>query len=195
MNGNLILSYTGNINGSIVGAFFGGRHSTTGWGSQAYFDDFYVDELSGETPSAPSGRRFHYQAANGAGVNAQFTPSAGSNYQNVDETPPDGDTTYNKALVAGKKDTFTVATFTLAADHVIRAVIPTAVVRKTDAGLDTKLILHAYDGATYQESAQKSVATAYGEIWDRMLLQNDSTAWNETDFNSYQFGYESAGSF
>ena len=36
----------------------------------------------------------------------QFTPSAGSNYQNVDDTAQDGDSTYNESSTVGHKDLF-----------------------------------------------------------------------------------------
>lgn len=197
LNGVEVLSYTGVVGSGndLVGSFFGGRHSTTGWGSNAYFDDFYVDTLTTETPSAPSSKRFQLLKPNAAGANAQFTPSAGVNYQNLDEYPHDSDTTYNKTLLAGKKDTFEFANVTLLPDHVIRAVIPYVIARKTDAGIDTKVKLHAYDGSTYQESSELVVTTTYGKSFVRLPLQNDGVAWTETDINAYQFGYESAGDF
>ena len=129
------------------------------------------------------------------GANSQFTPSTGSNYQNVDEMPPNNDTDYNKALSAGLLDTFPMTDFTLPADHVIRAVIPVTVVRKTDAALDSKVKLHAYDGSTYQKSSAIAVTTSYGEYFVRFTLQNDGSSWNQDDLNSYQFGYESYGAF
>src|SRR6185437_13665423 len=43
---------------------------------------------------------------NGPGAHTQFTPSAGANWQNVDEVPPDDDTTHNDSSTAGQLDTF-----------------------------------------------------------------------------------------
>jgi hypothetical protein len=45
----------------------------------------------------------------GAGSNTGFSPSTGSNYQNVDDNPSDGDTTYNTGDAAGGIDTYAMA--------------------------------------------------------------------------------------
>jgi hypothetical protein len=202
LNGTLILTYTGNTGtAGIVACYFGGRNSSIGgagsaWSNYLYVDDFYIDDTSGEADSAPSGRRFLYSAVNGAGQNAQFTPvGSGSNYQNVDDATPDGDTTYNRAQSSGLRDTFTTANITLPANHVIRAAIPVAIVRKTDAGLASQLKLHSYDGSSYQHGSAQGVATTYGIVFERQSLKPNGAAWNETDFNAMQFGYESAGAF
>lgn len=45
----------------------------------------------------------------GAGANADWTPSTGSNYQNVDEVNANDDTDYNSSLTVNQVDTFAVA--------------------------------------------------------------------------------------
>lgn len=201
LNGVETLRYDGNTAGTISSIYFGGRAflsigEASGWSNYAYFDDFFVDDMTGEGEEAIPSKRFLFSLTNGAGANAQWTPSAGSNYQNVDDAgAPDDDTTYNKALSAGLKDTFNTADITVPADHVIRAKIPICIAKKTDAGTDSKLKLHTYDGATYQDSAEFTLTTAYATYFVRQPLQPDATAWNEVDSNAGQVGYESAGSF
>lgn len=60
-----------------------------------YVSDGYVNGIS----------EVWYQPCDQAGSLAQFTPSAGNNQDNVDETTdPDGDTTYNESSTPGNKD-------------------------------------------------------------------------------------------
>lgn len=192
VDGVQVLTYTGNTSGNVDSIYFGGQ----GWNISAYFDDFYVDDTTGESDAAPSAKRFLFSLVNAAGADAQFTPSAGSNYQNVDDSgAPDSDTTYNAALSAALKDTFNTADITMPADHVIRAAIIIAVVKRTDAGTASQIKLHSYDGATYQSGTAQTPTTSYNTIFERQPLQPDATAWNEVDFEAMQYGYESAGAF
>lgn len=197
IDGIQVLTYAGNTAGNIDTVYFGGRiGGGSGWAASAYFDDFYVDTAASELDVAPPSKRFLFSLVNGAGADAAWTPSAGSNFQNVDDSGvPDADTTYNKAASSGLKDTFDTANITVPADHVIRAMIPIAIAKKTDAGTDSQLKLHSYDGSTYQSGSAQVLSTSYNTIWERQVIQPDSTSWNETDANAMQFGCESAGSF
>lgn len=192
-NGDRVLNYTGEIDVDIDAVYVSGYYNTSfsAWGLDTYVDDFYVDDTTGEDDASPSGRRFMLALPDGAGANAAWTPSTGSNYQNVDDTPHDGDSTYNYALTSGLKDTFNLQDVTLPALHALRAVIPTAMVKKTDAEYDGQLKLHSYDGSTYRSSDAISLQTSYKSKFVRWTIQNDATAWDQTDFNAYQFGYES----
>lgn len=197
IDGVQVLTYTGNTAGSIDTVYFGGRiGGGSGWAASAYFDDFYVDTATSESDVSPPSKRFLFSLVNASGANAQFTPSAGANFENVDDSgTPDGDTTYNAALSAGLKDTFNTANITVPADHVIRAAIILAIARRTDSGVSSQLKLHSYDGATYQSGSAQTPTTSYNTLWERQELQPDATAWNEVDFEACQYGYESAGSF
>lgn len=198
VDGNPVLLFTGDTGSDGIEAlYFGGRADTLGgWSTNAYFDDFYLDSAVSELDVPVPSKRFLFSLVNAAGLNAEFTPSAGSNFQNVDDSgAPDGDTTYNKALSAALKDTFNTANVTLPADYVIRAAIILAIVKRTDASTASQLKLHSYDGSAYQNGAVQTPGTAYNTIWERQVAQPDATPWNETDFNAMQFGYESAGTF
>lgn len=65
----------------------------------AYFDDFRVYDSTGSTQNAPIGSGFDSRILtklpSGAGGLTQWTPNgASANWQCVDDSPPDGDTTY-----------------------------------------------------------------------------------------------------
>lgn len=195
VDGIEVLSFTGDTGSPEVGAFYvSGDPTDTRWGDNAYVDDFYIDSLTDdEMASPPPSKRFLFSLANAAGATADFTPSgAATNHEAVDDAgAPDGDATYNKALVANLKDTFNSANVVLPLDYVIRAVIPIAYAKKTDAGGTLGLRLHTFDGSTFDDSGIKTLSTAYAPIWERFPLQPDDTAWNETDFNAMMIGYES----
>lgn len=197
IDGIRVINYEGVIEGNIDALYMGGKAGLSGWNSSAYFDDFYVDELSAEVDAAPPSKRFMYARPNAAGADSEWTPIGDTpNFECVDDTGvPDDETTYVKALEAGLLDTYNVESITLPVDHVIRAVIPIAIARKTDSGTDATLKLHSYDGATYQSSAAKTLSVSYGSVWERQPLQPDGSAWNEADFAAMQFGIESAGAF
>jgi hypothetical protein len=80
------------------------------WAPQAttWFDDLYICDGQGSVNNNFLGdRRVMAVRPDGAGNYSQWTPSAGSNYQNVDESAPDSDTTYNSSATAGQIDTYT----------------------------------------------------------------------------------------
>lgn len=77
-----------------------------------------------------------YQPCDTAGSAANFTPSAGSNHQNVDDDGQDGDATYNESTTPGQSDSFTHS------DQAPSGVNPLAVqvqaVARCPAGLNAK---------------------------------------------------------
>lgn len=127
----------------------------------------------------------------GAGASAQFTPSAGSNWQNVDENPHDGDTTYNESETTGHKDRFTMQNVPTDTDT-IYAVQVGAFAKKTDVG-SRELNVLAYDGTTEGAGADNALATSYG--WTIGLFEDHPSGaapWTESEVNSMEAGYEVA---
>lgn len=169
------------------------------WTNYSYIDDLYVDKWdnsSGLVDAPVPLRRFLYAFPNGAGTYSQWTPSANSNWQNVDEIPPNNDTDYNKATIAGLKDTYQYSNITLPPDHAIRAVIPTAYARKTDAGVDSRIRFVSKTGSTEMTGDSMFLPVSYGFVSQRFEKQPDGISpWTETAFNSAEFGIESSGEF
>lgn len=196
VDGIQVLTWSGTVETGIDAFYVGGKAGLSGWNSSAYFDDIFVDLYEDELDAAVPSKRFLFALPDAAGANSAWTPVGDTpNFECVDETPPDEDTTYVKALSATLKDTYNLAAITVPTDHVIRAVIPLAIARKNDAGTPSTLKLHSYDGSTYQSSAAKTLPIAYGLLWERQPLQPDGSVWNQTDMNSCQYGVESAGTF
>lgn len=72
------------------------------WNPNDRIADVYM--ASGSTPLGVC--EVWYQAADSAGLDADFTPSAGSNHENVDDIGNDGDATYNESSTLTDRDSF-----------------------------------------------------------------------------------------
>jgi len=167
-----------------------------GWNLSVYGDDFYCDVWEGaDAPlmACPSSRRFLPAFPNGAGATAQWTPNSGANWQAVDEAPPDSETTYVKATVAGLRDSYSFSDIAVPADYTVRAVIPTAFARRTDAAVGSTLKLVSKKDAAVSQSAEKVLPVAYNHVWERFPTQPDGSPWDEAAVNASEFGIESSG--
>ena len=169
------------------------------WANYVYVDDFYADwwdSVDAPTDAPVPSRRFGIATLT-ADVAANWTPTTGSdNYAMLDDIPPDDDTTTVTATAADVADQYEIGGFNLPVDHAVRAVIPLALVRKTDAGVDSRIELTLARGANSVESDAKVLAITYGYIWERWTEQPDGTTpWDETAVNASKVGLVSAGDF
>jgi hypothetical protein len=173
---------------------------TSSWSSATYTDDFYVDVWDGVgnlIDAPPPSRRFLAVFPNRAGSTTQWTAvGAEANWAAVDEAPPNNDTDYVRAAAGGLLDTYDFAAVSVPADHAIRAVIPMAYVRKSDAGIDSRLRLVVGMGSNIVKSDAKALTVGYEYVWERWETQpNSMTPWSESAVNDAEFGIESAGEF
>jgi hypothetical protein len=88
--------------------------------------------------------------SDGAGNYSAWTPSAGVNYQNIDDTTPDGDTTYNSASVNGDKDSYAIAA--VGVTGAVFSVRHLAQMRKDDAGSRNVRLFMRVGGVDYPGS-------------------------------------------
>jgi hypothetical protein len=72
----------------------------------ARHDDTYIIDWTLGPNSDFLGPVNLYTAVPDADVSVSWTPSAGSNFQNVDEIPPNGDTDYNSSSTIGQSDLY-----------------------------------------------------------------------------------------
>jgi hypothetical protein len=125
-----------------------------------------------------------------ANSTVEFTPSAGSNYQNVDDTTPDDDSTYNSAsyLVLPKTDLFTAAALPAEAS-IVRAVKSTMRAKKLDAATVEMYNVISSSG-TQATGTLHAIDSAYGEYID--LWNTDpatGAAWTPSGVNALLRGY------
>jgi hypothetical protein len=126
----------------------------------------------------------------GAGNHTDFTPSAGSNWQNVDETPPNADTDYNETLTVNAIDSFTHAAIS-GAPASIAAVIVQVRARNTAAGSGSV-------APFVRSSTTDSVGTAVALNTTFQTFQSvygtdpaTGSAWaNATAVNAAEIGYK-----
>jgi hypothetical protein len=92
VDGQTMVDYTGDTypSGAASTTVNNIRHSNLRSNAQAdlYFDDIAVCDAIGSDLLWPNGIRFWKYDPNAVGNYSQWTPTAGNNYENVDETPP-----------------------------------------------------------------------------------------------------------
>lgn len=167
-----------------------GEHSSTSATYNYDFDDVYMlDTTGGALDDFQGDSRVECVRPSAAGNYTQFTPSAGSNFENVDETAPDDDTTYNSSATVDHRDTFTLGNLATATGTVL-AVAVTSRTRKEDAGARTmRNVLYLSTATTKdQESAAFSPATAYGFNQSIFTADGDAAAWSITKVNALEAG-------
>jgi len=128
-----------------------------------------------------------YVPADADGADADLTPSAGANWQCIDDIGPDEDTTYNESDgTAGHRDSFETAGVAgmavLSVGTLVRA-------RKTDTGVAT-LLLGAIDGASEDQSAPKVLAESYLTFIEFFDDAPAGGAWNAAKVTAAEFSYE-----
>lgn len=154
-------------------------------------DDFYILDSSGAELNArlTSAVRIDCLTPSGAGSSTQWTPSAGSNYQCVDDTPPNEDTDYVSAGSTGLIDLYAMGDLPVS-PAAIKAVMVGMVARKDDAGpneIRTKL----KSGSTTQDGATRTLTTSYAGFADIYTTDPDtSNSWSESGVNAIEAGVE-----
>lgn len=151
------------------------------------FDDMYVlDGTGGVNTDFLGDCKVEQLLPTGAGATTAWTPSAGSNWQCVDDAPPNGDTDYVSSATANQVDTYAFGDS--AVTGTVKAVQATVYHRKDDAG-SRSLALVARPGSTDQAGATIAVGDTFAmasQVWD--TNPDTATAWTIATVNSSQFG-------
>lgn len=156
------------------------------------YDDMYILNTTGSAPNNDfiGEKRITTIFPNGAGSSTQFTPSAGSNYQNVDDTTSiDSDTTYNSSSTPGHIDLYAFEN-TITGTSTINGIQTNLTVRKDDAGTRTvrPKIRHSstnYDGTSANLSASYTMLSEKFET-----NPGTGVAWTTSDVDNAEFGVE-----
>jgi len=126
----------------------------------------------------------------GAGYYSQWSPSAGSNWQNVEEVPPTDDTDYNSTSDVDEIDTFEVPDVANT-NATIDAVVLQLYGKSTDAGFSrVKGICrsNSVDGLSDTEVVLTN-SYKYGQS-PIYLDPNTSAPFTVSGFNAAEFGYK-----
>lgn len=162
---------------TIIG--FGGDAATAGPSfptrSTLNLDDVVIISTIGATPTDFIGDvRIRALLPTGAGTYSEWTPSAGSNFQNVDETPTNDDTDYNSTSTLNARDTYTFPAVAASAGSAIKGVAVNMMARKDDAGTRTAAAMVRQGGVDGQ-STDIAVTGAYTNLQGIFSL-NPATA-------------------
>ena len=171
----------------------------TGYNQLAYFDDFMYGNGTGSPVSPPGDSRVEYLVPVAGGAKTQFTPSAGSNWGNVDELGVASDADYNWASEVGSTDVFAMSN--LSGNGIVHAVQTVIRARKDDAGF--RLVKPAFhksigqgDTVRLYTSAAPAVSVGDSFTYSRSLLTaspDTSLAWTVEEIADLQFGYVVGG--
>lgn len=167
--------------GNVTGVFAGGGSFT------ADYDDLVSVNGTGGLTSFTGDVRVQASLPSGAGTTTQLTPSAGSNFQCVDETPPNDDTDYVSSSTPGQYDTYAMGNVTPASGTVLGVGVRMRA-RKDDAGTRTLAAAIRTNSNDYF-GANQNISTSYlyyGEMWE--TNPNTAAAFTISEVNAIEAG-------
>jgi hypothetical protein len=173
---------------ATIGAITFCYSSETGAGDD-YYDDIYICDDSGTVNNNFMGDcRVDAIVPDGAGYSTQWTPSAGSNYQCVDETP-ENTSDYVSATVLDSIDSYTMGNLPAGVTGDICGILLSTYAKRADTGIPTKIKPFVRTNSTDflgTERELSNVWAAYPEIWE----QNPDTAaaWSIAEINALETG-------
>lgn len=193
IDGTQVLSATGtrtantNANNSDFILEFQRYGASTGnAGSYHAFDDVRVNSTAGSVNNGkPGDGKIIGLIPTGAGNYTQLTPSVGSNFQCVDETPPNT-TDYVSHSTVGNKDTYAMSD--LALTGIIQSVQQIAYAENSDGGGGSIGFLVRSGGVDNEATAQNITSswTYYKRIME--IDPTDSAAWTTAKVNALEAG-------
>lgn len=161
---------------------------TDGSTFQFRVDDFVIGTSDDDTNSTDliGNVHVHTSSPNSAGNATQWTPTT-TNYQDVDDTTPDDDSSYVASESPGNDDLYGFNNLSVAGD--ILCVGLQIVHRIDDTGIRTMKALCRSNGTTTEEGDTISPTTTYGVA--QVILQNDpdtTDPWTLSALNAAEFG-------
>jgi hypothetical protein len=193
VNGNVFVTYSGNISQSGVNQ--GNKISIGDWvgnNNQAdtIWDDLYVCDGTGSVNNDFLGDIVvEALYPNGAGSYTQFTPvGAGANYNAVNQTVPDGDTTYNYDNTVGNRDSFTFSDFS---QGVLSVFGVQSVLDARKQGSGTRSVGPFFRASTTNYDQTAAVINDTYSFYVVMNELNPATTalWTESEVNAIEAGY------
>jgi hypothetical protein len=207
LNGGTVMNLTGISTTAFASSdpfYWSGALGSFGMGGNdnaIYFDDLVImdDVADGiSDPRLPGGGGFtkfigpveiKVKRPNGVGTLAQWVPTPTvPNWQNVDDSDPDADTTYNAAdpTAVGASDLFAMEN--LALDEDVVAVQSLVLARKTEEGVAAIAKLNN-DGTTTRVGPTVYQPSTYSYIHQAEPLAPDGTLWTKAKWDAIQYGY------
>jgi len=157
-------------------------------GVSVHYSDLYVANKSGAVNNDFLGeRRVVTILPAGPGANSQWTPTAGANWQCVDDNPPNLDTDYVWGDTMGQTDTYAMATLPVA-PVLVSAVQTTLTITKGETGTTNHAEIVRSGGTDY---AGASTVTPNSWGMFSTVHENDpatAAPWTAAGINAAEFG-------
>lgn len=163
------------------------------WGrsSDNAIDDLYVCDSTGSINNSFLGDvRVDTVRPIGVGNYSEFSKQgSASNWDNLDDTTIDSDSTYNYSNTVGQRDTLDCGNLPAITGSIFGVQVNMSA-RKDDAGGRTLRSLTRVSSTDY-EGASQNVGTDY-RVYRQVIEQNPNTtaAWTESEINTAEFGYK-----
>jgi hypothetical protein len=151
----------------------------------------YDTSGSGDWAAYLGDKRIRTLLPSGAGGSTSWTPSAGSNYQCVDDVmtaADDADSTYVSAVSGDGADLYAFANLPSGTTGIV-GVILESTLRKTDAGDPGTLKQRMRESSTNVDSAALVPSTAYETFQHFSVDVPGGTGWTEADVNALEAGH------
>jgi hypothetical protein len=192
---DLELSYEGNTgNANITSAAYGTYTDMGVTGAHFRWDDAYIDDTTGEVAAAnPPQYRYYLLTPNGAGNYTQWTPSAGNNYQCVDEVPPSG-SDFVQAITADKLDSYQMTTHTLLEAQLFNSLIPFICAQRYGTG-QRVAVGTRYSGANVIGSDQDPDYGVDDFTYERQLTKPGGGNWTQAAVDAVELVIKSRGTY
>jgi hypothetical protein len=153
-------------------------------------DTYYLDNQGSAPHNTYLGDvRVETLRPSGAGNSTQFIPSAGANFENVDELVVDGDTTYNSETTVSDKDTFAMGNLPEAIDAIF-ATMQLTYWRKDNAGPRSGRQVIRSGGTDYEGSTVIMLDAYKFDEQIRIVDPATTVAWTESGVNAIEAGYK-----
>lgn len=150
----------------------------------------FNDTTTASDNSWPGDGHIITQLPTGAGNSTQWTPSAGANWQNVDEVPPNGDTDYNSVATTNQRDDYALANSGLSGVTISR--VWAEMVSKIDVADGSTAGMYIRAGTTNYDDANGLLAQtlSYSRYKSAEWLVNPDTtvAWIVADLDALNAG-------
>lgn len=157
--------------------------------ASGYYDDIALNDDAGAVNNSWVGRGGIYPGVvNADGDSTDLTPSAGSNYECVDERPPNNDTDYVSSDVVDDHDLYTIAATGAPATGDVSAVVVWARARLSEAGAGN-IATVIKPNAAETDSSDYGLDVSY-EYFSTLYELNPETsaAWSVAEVDATQIG-------
>ena len=194
INTSVVVTFTGDTKATVNATADKIRFGFLG-SYQHYFDDIYICDGAGAVNNnylaGSTSPYFRVEALlpGGAGTTTDWTPAAGSNFQNVDEADPDSDTTYNSTATQDAIDTYALGN--LAGGNITIAGVQWVGFVRDEAVGNTALKRVIRSGGTNYFGAAFDPGTAYDYALEILETNPDtSAAWTRNGVNGVEAGIQ-----